>query len=62
MNDNTFIKLLRNNKHLLFEYLKNKNIRYTVNVDESSIRMDSIGSNNFNGLSLSLNSMVYYDF
>ena len=62
MNDNTFIKLLRNNKHLLFEYLKNKNIRYTVNVDESSIRMDSIGSDNFNGLSLSLNSMVYYDF
>ena len=62
MNDNTFIKLLRNNKHLLFEYLKNKNIRYTVNIDESSIRMDSIGSDNFNGLSLSLNSMVYYDF
>ena len=62
MNDNTLIKLLRNNKHLLFEYLKNKNIRYTVNVDESSIRMDSIGSDNFNGLSLSLNSMIYYDF
>lgn len=62
MNDNTFIKLLKDNKYLLFEYLKNKNIRYTVNVDESSIRMDSIGSDNFNGLSLSLNSMVYYDF
>lgn len=62
MNDNTFIKLLRNNKHLLFEYLKNKNIRYTVNVEETSIRMDSIDSDNFNGLSLSLESMSYYDF
>ena len=62
MNDNTFIKLLRNNKHLLFEYLKNKNIRYTVNVDESSIRMDSIDSDNLNGLCLSLNNMSFYDF
>ena len=62
MNDNTFIKLLRNNKHLLFEYLKNKNIRYTVNVDESSIRMDSIDSDNLNGLCLSLSNMSFYDF
>lgn len=61
-NEIMFIQLLKNNKYLLFEYLKLKNIRYNVNVEETSIRMDSIDSDNFNGLSLSLESMSYYDF
>ena len=62
MRDSAFLNLLKNNKHLVFEYFKIKNIRYSVNVDESTIRMDSIGSDNYNGLVLSLNTMTYYDF
>ena len=62
MGDSAFLNLLKNNKHLVFEYFKIKNIRYSVNVDESTIRMDSIGSDNYNGLVLSLNTMTYYDF
>jgi phage toprim domain containing protein, yorJ B.subtilis homolog len=61
-NDITFINLLKNNKYLLFEYLKIKNIRYNVNIEETSLRMDSINSNNYNGLILSLNTMTFYDF
>ena len=61
-NDITFINLLKNNKYLLFEYLKIKNIRYNVNVEETSLRMDSINSDNYNGLVLSLNTMTFYDF
>ena len=62
MGDSAFLNLLKSNKHLVFEYFKIKNIRYSVNVDESTIRMDSIGSDNYNGLVLSLNTMTYYDF
>lgn len=61
-NDITFMNLLKNNKYLLFEYLKVKNIRYNVNIEETSLRMDSINSNNYNGLVLSLNTMTFYDF
>ena len=61
-NDITFINLLKNNKYLLFEYLKVKNIRYNVNIEETSLRMDSINSSNYNGLVLSLNTMTFYDF
>lgn len=61
-NDITFINLLKNNKYLLFEYLKIKNIRYNVNVEGTSLRMDSINSDNYNGLILSLNTMTFYDF
>lgn len=61
-NDITFMNLLKNNKYLLFEYLKFKNIRYNVNIEETSLRMDSINSNNYNGLVLSLNTMTFYDF
>lgn len=61
-NDITFINLLKNNKYLLFEYLKIKNIRYNVNIEETSLRMDSINSDNYNGLILSLNTMTFYDF
>lgn len=62
MNETIFIKLLRQNKYILFEYLKVKGIRYSVNIEETSLRMDSIGSDNYNGLVLSLNTMTYYDF
>ena len=61
-NDITFINLLKNNKYLLFEYLKIKNIRYNINIEETSLRMDSINSDNYNGLILSLNTMTFYDF
>lgn len=61
-NDITFMNLLKNNKYLLFEYLKVKNIRYNINIEETSLRMDSINSNNYNGLVLSLNTMTFYDF
>lgn len=61
-NDITFMNLLKNNKYLLFEYLKVKNIRYNVNIEETSLRMSSINSNNYNGLVLSLNTMTFYDF
>ena len=61
-NDITFMNLLKNNKYLLFEYLKVKNIRYNVNIEETSLRMDSINSNNYNGLVISLNTMTFYDF
>ena len=61
-NDITFMNLLKNNKYLLFEYLKVKNIRYNVNIEETNLRMDSINSNNYNGLVLSLNTMTFYDF
>jgi 5S rRNA maturation endonuclease (ribonuclease M5) len=53
---------MKDNKYLLFEYLNRNNVRYTVNTEETSIRMSSIDSNNYNGLSLSLNTMVFYDF
>ena len=33
MGDSAFLNLLKNNKHLVFEYFKIKNIRYSVNVD-----------------------------
>lgn len=62
MNEIKFMSLLKDNKYLLFEYFKVKGIGYSVNADESTIRMDSIGSDNFNGLVLSLNTMTYYDF
>lgn len=62
MNDNIIIKILKQNKYILFEYLKVKGIRYTVNVEETSLRMDSIDSDNLNGLCLSLNNMSFYDF
>ena len=62
MNDNIIIKILKQNKYNLFEYLKVKGIRYTVNVEETSLRMDSIDSDNLNGLCLSLNNMSFYDF
>lgn len=61
-NEQVFINLMKDNKYLLFEYLNRNNIRYTVNAEETSIRMSSIDSNNYNGLSLSLNTMVFYDF
>ena len=62
MNDNIIIKILKQNKYILFEYLKVKGIRYTINVEETSLRMDSIDSDNLNGLCLSLNNMSFYDF
>lgn len=62
MNETIFIKLLRQNKYILFEYLKVKGIRYSVNIEETSLRMDSIDSDNLNGLCLSLNTMTFYDF
>lgn len=62
MNENIIIKILKQNKYVLFEYLKVKGIRYTVNVEETSLRMDSIDSDNLNGLCLSLNNMYFYDF
>lgn len=61
-NEQVFINLMKDNKYLLFEYLNRNNIRYIVNAEETSIRMSSIDSNNYNGLSLSLNTMVFYDF
>ena len=61
-NEQVFINLMKDNKYLLFEYLNRNNIRYTVNTEKTSIRMSSIDSNNYNGLSLSLNTMVFYDF
>lgn len=61
-NEQVFINLMKDNKYLLFEYLNRNNVRYTVNTEETSIRMSSIDSNNYNGLSLSLNTMVFYDF
>lgn len=61
-NEQVFINLMKDNKYLLFEYLNRNNVRYTVNAEETSIRMSSINSNNYNGLSLSLNTMVFYDF
>lgn len=62
MNETIFIKLLKQNKYILFEYLKVKGIRYSVNIEETSLRMDSIDSDNLNGLCLSLNTMTFYDF
>ena len=61
-NENIVLNILKSNKFILFEYLKVHNIRYTINVEETSIRTDSIDSNNYNGLSLSLNTMTFYDF
>ncbi len=61
-NDLILSKILKNNKYLLFEYLRLKDIRYDVNFEETSLRMDSFKSNNYNGLSLSLEKMIYYDF
>lgn len=61
-NEQVFINLMKDNKYLLFEYLNRNNVSYTVNTEETSIRMSSINSNNYNGLSLSLDTMVFYDF
>lgn len=61
-NERTFIQMMKDNKYLLFEYLNKYGIRYSVNVEETSLRMSSIDSNNFNGLSLTLDNMVFYDF
>lgn len=61
-NEQMFINLMKDNKYLLFEYLNRNNVSYTVNTEETSIRMSSINSNNYNGLSLSLDTMVFYDF
>lgn len=61
-NEQIFINLMKDNKFLLFEYLNKNNINYLVNTEETSIRMSSINSNNYNGLSLFLDTMVFYDF
>lgn len=44
------------------EYLTNKKVRYSYNPSNNTIRTDSIGSDNFNGLIISLDKLNYYDF
>lgn len=61
-NEKIFIQMIKDNKYLLFEYLNRYDIKYSVNVEETSLRMSSIDSDNFNGLSLTLDNMVFYDF
>ena len=61
-NERILLNLLKSNKFILFEYLKLNYLRYNVNSEENNIRMDSINSDNYNGLSLNLNTMMFYDF
>lgn len=61
-NEKIFIQMMKDNKYLLFEYLNRYDIKYSVNVEETSLRMSSIDSDNFNGLSLTLDNMIFFDF
>lgn len=60
-NITNMIKVLSQYKDLFIKYLDLKNIHYQ-NYSENNIRMDSLGSDNRNGLSVDLDKMFYYDF
>jgi len=65
MNDKNIMLMLQfliNNVDILTDYLELNNIRFIKNSENTSIRMDSIDSDNYNGLCVDLNTMYYFDF